>query len=640
MHTKGVPLVLVFLALSTSAATYHVSRNSGNDGNPGTESSPFQSIEKGVQNAHAGDLVLVHPGTYPVPNRICPNTGTPDNPVVIQSVKRHEAVITTNQSRFFWADNRRDINWISIRGFRFSNIEGGNGWAITPGRKGWRLEDCLFEKTRKGVQFMYGSIDGKKERAIANELFARGEYYKDRYEHFVMLRCIFQDIGELSWDGHLLHGNMLIKDCIVRRGNRQKHGVSGTGGAFKILTSDSVRIENLVSYDHVGSGIWFDWDNTNFVVSGCTVFGNHGLTEWWEGPGMWNECGGNGGMSYYENNLVYSCTGVGLEAMETDGMTMRNNLVVDCAVATGLRHMDRPPHFTYDTHIINNRFKDCTVFAGFTSSVGSWDLGSHSPEAKQVVMDGNIYDPVPDRPLIRWGNTRANTVEEARDILGWEQNGLVEEFEFPFPLFDVKLSQSEIVQVGYDGEQYFIDNAFDAAAVGDVVTIPVQGRGDIVRDGNTWKTTIYDLGNNRHVSITMETQALTEEVENEISRFAMWSPGSMVVRIDSKDEYDFRATVLSVDGEGGPSVNTKVHNKPELPPASLRVKGTCLTVNVPGHDKAEVRLFDMGGREVLRRNVTRAAGHVVSLAGLASGVYCAGLISVAGAVTRIVIIKR
>jgi hypothetical protein len=622
MKSATAIVALVAFALIAPAATYHVA-TSGNDGNSGTADKPFKTIKKGVTSAHAGDIVLVHPGTYPVTTgRICPNSGTKDEPVVIQSVKRHGAVITTKESRFFWADNRRDIGWITIRGFRFSNINNGAGWCITPGRKGWRIEDCVFEKARKGVQFMYGSINGKKELAISNEMFARGEFYADRYQYFVMYRCIFQEMGELGWDGHLLHGSMLIKDCIVRRGNRGKYGTTGTGGAFKILTSDSVRIENLVSYDHVGSGVWFDWDNTNFLVTGCTVFGNHGLTEWWQGPGMWNECGGGPkhGVSRFENNLVYSCTGVGLEAMETDGMIMRNNLVADCGVATGLRHMDRPPHYTYDTRITGNRFKDNSLFAAFTTSVGSWNLTDYSPEAKKVHLDSNIYEPVADRPLLRWGGTRCNTLDEVRERLGWEENGRADSIDFPFDYIDVKLSTSELVQVGYEGEKYSIDAAFDGQSIGDEVTIPVQGHGSIMADGNGWTTNVYDLKNNRHVIVRIEGKSMRDEVASEISRFAMWKPASMRIRIDKNDEYDFRGTVLSVDGTGGPKISAAKPGFGVQPPSpdGHGAPGESGFRKSSGLNFQQAqRLYNMRGR-LIAESAGGAPGR------LPAGVYCVG----------------
>jgi len=51
------------IGTAEAASTYYVSP-SGNDSNPGTQASPFRTIQKGVNTAQAGDTVLVRGGTY------------------------------------------------------------------------------------------------------------------------------------------------------------------------------------------------------------------------------------------------------------------------------------------------------------------------------------------------------------------------------------------------------------------------------------------------------------------------------------------------------------------------------------------------------------------------------------------------
>ncbi|MDD5688276.1 MAG: carbohydrate-binding protein [Elusimicrobia bacterium] len=60
-------LVVMAIGLATAgtinAATYYVA-TTGNDGNPGTEASPWRTIQKGASTAVAGDTVYIKTGTY------------------------------------------------------------------------------------------------------------------------------------------------------------------------------------------------------------------------------------------------------------------------------------------------------------------------------------------------------------------------------------------------------------------------------------------------------------------------------------------------------------------------------------------------------------------------------------------------
>lgn len=60
-----VPLVFVWLmgSNSASATTYYVS-TTGNDANPGSQTSPWRTIAKAANAMIAGDTVIVNPGTY------------------------------------------------------------------------------------------------------------------------------------------------------------------------------------------------------------------------------------------------------------------------------------------------------------------------------------------------------------------------------------------------------------------------------------------------------------------------------------------------------------------------------------------------------------------------------------------------
>ena len=59
------PCLTIFFAVASTAraATWYVATN-GNDANPGTQTQPFQTIQRGINASSHGDTVLVGNGTY------------------------------------------------------------------------------------------------------------------------------------------------------------------------------------------------------------------------------------------------------------------------------------------------------------------------------------------------------------------------------------------------------------------------------------------------------------------------------------------------------------------------------------------------------------------------------------------------
>src|SRR5712691_2016613 len=57
-------LVLTMFPVLAQSATYYVAQSGGNDSNPGSQSAPFQTIQKCASMAVAGDTCLIRSGTY------------------------------------------------------------------------------------------------------------------------------------------------------------------------------------------------------------------------------------------------------------------------------------------------------------------------------------------------------------------------------------------------------------------------------------------------------------------------------------------------------------------------------------------------------------------------------------------------
>lgn len=94
--TKGAALLVLISCQCLSAATYYISP-SGNDANPGTSSQPYRTIARGVNQAVAGDTILVGDGTYGNEGYISDGTGGYSgyaSPVTISTAGTSTAWIT------------------------------------------------------------------------------------------------------------------------------------------------------------------------------------------------------------------------------------------------------------------------------------------------------------------------------------------------------------------------------------------------------------------------------------------------------------------------------------------------------------------------------------------------------------------
>jgi hypothetical protein len=108
-------------ASSASAATYYVDRSHprASDENPGTEDSPWKTINHAATVLRAGDTVLVKEGTYNVgasPGWAAPavgpvHAGTADAPITFRACLGHRVTITTSGGQAAIGSNRDYVVW-------------------------------------------------------------------------------------------------------------------------------------------------------------------------------------------------------------------------------------------------------------------------------------------------------------------------------------------------------------------------------------------------------------------------------------------------------------------------------------------------------------------------------------------------
>jgi len=123
-------LIISFLVYNTSWATnYYVDKNHSNasDNNPGTQNLPFETIQKGIDIAQAGDTVFIKSGIY-VPGSAglrMVRSGTSGNKIVFKNYGNDSVVVDlTGAPKYSWdwtGFNGTFLHYLVIDGLYFEN---------------------------------------------------------------------------------------------------------------------------------------------------------------------------------------------------------------------------------------------------------------------------------------------------------------------------------------------------------------------------------------------------------------------------------------------------------------------------------------------------------------------------------------
>lgn len=334
-----IALLLLVLAAPCSARQFVVDGSNlhATDTNPGTAALPFKTIQHAADVARAGDIVLIRPGVYAESVSVR-HSGTAEHPIVFQATTWHGVTVVAPDAHTYslfepaTSLDGRTSYYVTLRGIVFGPAPfrgwtGGNDYPNGIGvARGWRVEDCVVRKCG-GVGF--------------------GVWNSGDSDGFTLLRTIFEGCYE-GGAGGAGNGdkdeltNARVIDCIFRRNNPEGLDPGGYNGANKFLFIKHFLMDGVISYDNNGSGTWFDTGAVDFAVKNCTFFGNHagyernldgspiGADESDCGSGFF--CEANPGPGLFENNVLYSNLGDGLQDNDSGSkglITIRNNQFVD-----------------------------------------------------------------------------------------------------------------------------------------------------------------------------------------------------------------------------------------------------------------------------------------------------------------------
>jgi len=105
---------LVFAAPLASAADYVVATN-GDDGNPGTESQPWRTLQHAADSVGAGDTVSVRSGDYA--GAYIENSGTSSQPIVFRAFGSETPSITEDNPETPDGINIEGASYVTVQGF-------------------------------------------------------------------------------------------------------------------------------------------------------------------------------------------------------------------------------------------------------------------------------------------------------------------------------------------------------------------------------------------------------------------------------------------------------------------------------------------------------------------------------------------
>jgi len=303
-------------------AIYYVA-TTGNNSNPGTIGSPFQTIAKGISVMVAGDTLYIRSGTYnesiDANSQTIP-TGTSWSNAPLISAYSGETV------------NMRVLNmtasYIKYVIFQNLSLDGQNTSdevvAINSGVNHIRVIGCEIKNAqRQGVHCTHAA-DGYNEfidcivhhnghNTISNTPQDHGFYLGS--QHNIVDGCtIYSNFGcgvqTYNGYGERTDGN------IIRNNRIYSNGTGGNAAAVVVTSGDSILVYNNLIYGN-SRGIEVAWNNpTNAMIYNNTIYNNP------TGIVMNADSAG----ARVKNNIVYQSGGI---TNNGSGTVLSNNLTTD-----------------------------------------------------------------------------------------------------------------------------------------------------------------------------------------------------------------------------------------------------------------------------------------------------------------------
>jgi hypothetical protein len=306
-----VSLSLKDTATSPSSDNIYFVAKNGNDNNPGSEASPWLTIQKAVNTAVAGDTIYIKAGTYA--ERIdFPNSGSAGNYITLQNYSTDIVTVSAPGGPYTaYPDQHNGLfeiigkSYIRVKGLRFADTVLGQTIVIERGSNNIIIDGNIFDNITGAAVIAGYNNDGGAYSAwnidvINNYIYRKGTASSPG-EYVELLS--FDDVGYPNVSYNTI-ANQRMGECIVYKQGTE-HGVvsynnisncySSMGNAIPPLDYNVVanRLSQAIYVDGYASGI-----------NNISVFGNIAWNT--EGILAGSEQGGRNQNLKIYNNIVYN----------------------------------------------------------------------------------------------------------------------------------------------------------------------------------------------------------------------------------------------------------------------------------------------------------------------------------------------
>lgn len=342
--------VVIFAgAEAAHAATYYTS-TTGSDSNPGTQSSPFQTVAKGASALAPGDTLYIRAGTYPESfSDAIPGGTSWSAPVTIAAYPGETVIIRPTSGTFVFYFSSGTSKYIELRdlvidgSYVSSNSvkitwSGTSNYAHHIRIKGGEVRNT---KAQNGIN-MSAFLNAPLDAAGYNEIIgvkihdnlaiqALGSSYSGSYGIYSSSNYNVIDGNEIynnsGYGVHVYSGAWPIRNNIVRNNRIHDNAKNGTGkgNGIGLYSGANHEAYNNVIWGTNNSGITINYGAQNAKVYNNTVYNNVG-TQSIEHYGIYNGAESSGAI--IRNNIVFRHSD-GEIVNAGSGATVSNNLTTD-----------------------------------------------------------------------------------------------------------------------------------------------------------------------------------------------------------------------------------------------------------------------------------------------------------------------
>lgn len=324
-YARSAVLISLFssiMATSSWAATYYVA-TTGNNGNNGSLTAPFASVQYAVNLLQPGDTCLIRSGTY---NEalLLKQSGTSSAPITIKAYSGETVTINSAGSKAVRTGGRK--HYYTIDGLRFTSshvvYSSGNDFSLDFGDGVW-----------DGNNVPTGGNNG-----------------------FIVRNCYIE--GAVYFYGH----NNLVENCEVNGKSLWSNGIHDAFGS----SHDNIYRKNTV-HDFTNRGIWSMSYTSNIVIENNTIY---------KTPLIGIDCDGAGHPVHYSvvrGNTIYNAAGRGIEMENAFNSIVEGNIVHDADIAIHYINYGFGTDFTsdaeYRTTPTNGMVRNNLVYNTYTCGI-------------------------------------------------------------------------------------------------------------------------------------------------------------------------------------------------------------------------------------------------------------------------------